>query len=239
MTTPVPMRLTLCLLTWNELDGCRHDVPSLPLRVFDEVYAIDGGSTDGTVAYLEGLGIPVYPQEKKGYNGAYISAFRRCATDALVMYHPKGSIDPQTVLKFRPYLEHGYDLVVASRLIPGAMNEEDDKLFRPRKWFVRALALTTSLFWQRDRGMIWDVLHGCRAMRRDAFFAIEPLQAGVSIDLEMVLRSYRLRLRRTEFAVVEKPRLRGATHFKAWPTGKAILRYLAREIRRPIGKGLS
>jgi hypothetical protein len=81
--------------------------------------------------------------------------------------------------------------------------------------------------------MIADVLHGCRAMRRDAFFAIEPQRTGVSIDLEMAVRAYRLRLRRIEFPVVETPRPVGETRFRAWPTGRALLRYLLFELRRP------
>jgi glycosyltransferase involved in cell wall biosynthesis len=224
MNSDLPLRLTLCLLTWNEIDGCNHDVPRLPLYDFDEVFAIDGGSTDGTIEYLAGRGIRVFQQETKGYNGAYLSAFGRCSTDALVMYHPKGSIDPAVVLSFRRYFEQGYDLVVASRLMTGAANEEDSKLWRPRKWFVQVLGLTAALLWKRDRGMIWDVLHGCRGMRRDAFFLIEPLPKGVSIDLEMVVRAYRFKLRRIEFPVVEGPRLHGKTRFKTWPTGQALLR---------------
>jgi len=234
MTASPPLRLTLCLLTFNEIDGCRHDVPNLPLDVFDEVFAMDGGSSDGTVEYLRERGVPVFRQELKGYNGAYICAFTRCSTDALVMYHPKGSIDPAILPKFRDYFERGYDLVVASRLIAGAVNEEDDKLFRPRKWFVQILGLAAALLWRREGRMIADVLHGCRGMRRDAFFAIEPLRSGVSIDLEMVVRAYRRRLSRIEFPVAEGPRLAGETRFKAWPTGQALLRYLAFEIRRPL-----
>jgi glycosyltransferase involved in cell wall biosynthesis len=231
MTAP-PLRLSLCLLTLNEFEGCRHDVPNIPLEQFDEVFAVDGGSTDGTVEYLEQRGLAVIGQENKGYNGAYLDAFTRCTTDAVVMYHPKGSIDPAVLLKFRAYFEQGYDLVVASRLIAGAVNEEDDKLLRPRKWFVRALGLAAALLWKRDDGMITDVLHGCRGMRREAFFSIEPLRAGVTIDLEMVVRAYRLRLRRIEFPVVESSRIVGETRFKAWPTGRAMLRYLAFELRR-------
>jgi glycosyltransferase involved in cell wall biosynthesis len=232
MTAP-PLRLTLCLLTLNELEGCRHDVPNIPLEQFDEVFAVDGGSTDGTVEYLKERGLPVFGQAHKGYNGAYLDAFARCSTDAVVMYHPKGSIDPAVLVKFRGYFEQGYELVVASRLIAGAVNEEDGKLLRPRKWFVRALGLAAALLWKRDDGMIADVLHGCRGMRRESFFAIEPLRAGVTIDLEMVVRAYRLRLRRIEFAVTESPRMLGETRFKAWPTGRAMLRYLAFELGRP------
>jgi len=46
------MKVSLCLIVWNELLGCQTDVPNLPLDEFDEVFAVDGGSTDGTVAYL-------------------------------------------------------------------------------------------------------------------------------------------------------------------------------------------
>ena len=39
------MRISLCLVTWNELQGCQIDVPQLPRDHFDEIYAVDGGST--------------------------------------------------------------------------------------------------------------------------------------------------------------------------------------------------
>lgn len=227
------MRLTLCLLTWNEVVGCRHDVPRLKRECFEEIYAIDGGSTDGTVEYLQSQGIAVYRQDKPGYNNAYFSAFNRCSTDALILFHPKATIDPDRTLDFRRYLEQGYDLVVASRIIAGSRNEEDHRILKPRKWFVIGLALLARALWKREGAMIWDVLHGCRAMRKDAFFAIEPLPDCLSIDIEMVVRSYRKRLRRIEFPVEERPRSYGTTHFKAVPSGLRVLQYLARELRRP------
>ncbi len=223
--------MTLCLLTWNELAGCQQDVPRIPRDQFEEVFAIDGGSTDGTVEYLQSQGVDVYRQDQPGYNAAYLSAFRRCTTDALVLFHPKGTIDPDETLKFRQFFEQGYDLVVASRVMRGGSTEEDLGIFRPRKWFVMALAITARVLWKREGNMIWDVLHGCRGMRKDAYFAIEPLE-GLTIDSEMVLRSYRKRLKRIEFPVHEKPRFYGETHFKAWPAGRRHLMYLFQELRR-------
>lgn len=232
-TTTPDLRVTLCLLTWNELDGCRHDVPNLPLDSFDDVYAIDGGSTDGTIEYLTEQGIPVYPQDQPGYNWAYLSAFRRCDCDALVLYHPKGSVDPEQVLVFRPLFEAGYDLVIASRMINGARNEEDDRRLRPRKWFVLGLGLMSALIWRRKGPAIKDVLHGFRGMRCDRFQAIDPLKFGLSIDLEMVVRGYRQQMRMIEVPVVENIRIAGTTHFKAYPTAKQLLLYMWREIWRP------
>lgn len=227
------MRVTLCLLTWNELPGCEHDVPLLPLDQFDEVFAIDGGSTDGTVDYLGSRGIPVHHQDLPTYNGAYRCAFNHCTTDALVFFHPKGAIDPGAVSKFRPLFEQGADLVIASRIGPGARNEEDDRLLRHRKWFVMSLGVVLSILWRRSGLLVWDVLHGLRGMRKAAFLAIDPLPKGVSIDLEMVARGYKRGLRMATFPVEERRRLGGSTHFKAWPTGKRLLKYLWRELGRP------
>jgi glycosyltransferase involved in cell wall biosynthesis len=227
------MRLSLCLLTLNEIDGCKADVPRLPLGEFDEVYAVDGGSTDGTREYLQSQGVTVHGQDLRGYNGAYITAFRRCTTDAVVLYHPKGTIDPAVLLEFRPRLEGGDDVVIASRIMAAAVNEEDSKLLKPRKWFVMCLAVLVGLFWRRAGAFVWDVLHGTRGMRREAFFAIEPLEHGLSIDLEIVVRAYRAGLRCSEFPVAERPRVAGVTHFRAFPTGRRLLRYLLTELGRP------
>jgi len=231
-TAPRPLRLTLCLLTWNEIDGCRHDVPKLPLDQFEEVFAVDGGSKDGTVEYLRSLGITVHQQSRPGYNQAYHCAFDKCTTDALILFHPKGGIDPSSVTRFRSLLANGYDLVIASRMARGARNEEDDSLWRPRKWFVQGLGLLSWLLWGRRGPVIWDPLHGMRAMRRERFWAIDPLPTGLSIDLEMVVRSYRLGFKATEFPIVENVRLEGKTHFAALPTGKRLLGYLWRELKR-------
>lgn len=228
------MNISLCLIVWNELEGCRHDVPLLPRHAFDEVYAVDGGSTDGTVQYLESQGIPVHRQPKKGLNNAYRHA-RACSSgEAVAVFFPKGTIDPSVLVRFREHLEAGDELVVASRMIRGARNEEDDRLIRTRKWFVLGLAALTALLWRREGRMIWDALHGVKAFSNAAFDRMEILDYGLSIDLEMLARSYRLRIPRIEFPVRELTRSYGDTHFKTWDTGKKLLRYLVFELRRKI-----
>ena len=221
-------------MVWNERAGCAHDVPLLPCSDFDEIFALDGGSTDGTVEYLEGQGIPLVPQRKRGYNRAYIEAFEHTTSDALVVFHPKGTIDPRTTAHLIAPLRNGKDLVVASRVIRGSRNEEDGKILKPRKWFVVTLAALSAFLWWRGRGpVIWDVLHGFRGMRRDAFFAIDPIAEGLSMDLQMVVRAYRMKLGRLELPVRESSRVQGETHFKAIPTGMKLLKYLWFELKRP------
>jgi len=228
------MKISLCLLVWNELEGCRIDVPNLPRDEFEEIYAIDGGSTDETVEYLESQGIPVYRQPKKGLNQAYIYAVEKSTCEAVVIFFPKGTISPLSLLEFRPLLESGIELVVASRNIRGARNEEDDKIIKLRKWGVLGLASLAALLWRREGYFIRDVLHGYKGFPITSFRAIAPLDHGLSIDIELVVRSYRLHLKRAEFPVVEIPRSFGETRFKILPTGIKLLRYLFYEFKRTL-----
>ena len=232
------MNISLCLLTWNELEGCKIDVPRLPRDEFCEVFAVDGGSKDGTAEYLESNGIPVHQQTKRGLNAAYWDGIRVAKGDAVVFFFPKATLPCEDLRKFRPLLEAGNDMVVASRNIAGARNEEDPHLWKPRKWLVGGLSILATLIWQREGYRIRDVLHGVRAFKRQQFFLIEPGDTGLSIDLETVVRSYRLRLKRAEFPTREVARPFGNTHFKALPTGLKLLRYIGSELRRPAREPL-
>lgn len=226
------MRISLCLLTKNEITGCKNDVPLIQRDAFDEIFAVDGNSSDGTIDYLQQQEIPVYIQPQKGLNAAIVYAFEKCTTDALIFFHPKGSVPMVDTEKFRSFFERDYELVIASRNIKGAQNEEDTNFFRPRKWFVTSLAVASAVLFRKEGPMIWDVLHGFRGMTVESFHRINPSRHGVSIDLEMVVRSYRKKLRRIEFPTKENKRLAGTTKFKAIPTGWQLLKYLVRELSR-------
>lgn len=226
------MKIALCFLVWNELQGCQSDIPKLDLSKFEQVYAVDGGSTDGTVEYLTEQGIEVYPQPKKGYNQAYIFAFEKCNCDALIFFHPKGTVPINHIYIFRPFLEQGFDLVIASRLGHHSRNEEDDKIFKYRKWFVILLARISAMIWKKEGNTAWDVLHGFRAMKKSAFEQIDPLPHGLAIDLEMVIRSYKKKFSIIEFPTHETNCEYRGTHFKALPTGIKLLKYLKFELFR-------
>lgn len=226
------MKISLCLVTWNELEGCKIDVPNLPRDLFDEVYAVDGGSTDGTIQYLESQGIPVHIQPKKGLNAAYVHANDVSTCDHVVVFFPKATTPVGDLARFRPLFEQGNGLVIASRQIAGSVNEEDASLWRPRKWAVWWLSLIASIVWRREGYWVRDVLHGFKGWSRSAFARMKVLDHGLSIDIEMVVRSYKLRIARAEFPTQEVGRSYGTTHFKIWPTGKRLLKYLQFELFR-------
>ena len=226
------MKISLCLLVWNELEGCKLDVPKLPRDVFDEIYAVDGGSTDGTVEYLQSQDITVYTQPKNGLNAAYVHANDMSNCDAVVVFFPKATTPTEDLRRFRPLFDQGYQLIIASRQIKGSVNEEDAGRWRPRKWAVRGLAALAAVVWRREGYWVRDVLHGFKGWSRDAFTRMKVLDHGLSIDIEMVVRAYKLRIKRTEFPSTEISRHYGDTRFKIWPTGKKLLAYLWFESNR-------
>ncbi len=93
--------------------------------------------------------------------------------------------------------------------------------------------MITALFFWKEGKFIWDVLHGFRGITVEAYEKMKIADPGkVTIDLETVARAYKKRIKRTEFPTTESRRLAGETHFKAFPTGINLLKYLIREIKK-------
>lgn len=226
------MTVALCLITWNEIDGCKLDVPQIDKTKFEQVYCIDGGSTDGTVEFLLDNEIEVYKQERKGLNQACKEAVQKCKCDAVIFFHPKGTVPVKDIYKFRYYFEKGYDFVVASRMLKESYNEEDDQFLKPRKWFGLLLAFLAFILYKREGHVIRDSLHGFRGIKVDAFNKMDISDLSPSIDIEMVCRAYKCGISRIEFPTKEKKRNFGETHFKALPTGYKLLKYMLWEMTR-------
>lgn len=227
------MNVTLCLMVFNELEGLKSDVPNLPLTSFEHIFAIDGGSTDGTVQYLIEHGIPVFKQPKPSLNAAYNYAVEICKSEGLVVFFPKGTLDPHYCEDLAYHLKNGCQLVIASRNIPGGVNEEDKHLFKPRKWGVMMLSHFVSLLWRKEGPIIYDVLHGIKGFTVTGYHNMNISEAGVTIDLEMVIRAYKLKLSRLEIPVVEKSRIAGKTNFPLFKTAKKLAIFLCSEIFSP------
>lgn len=205
-------------------------MPKVNLSDFDEVYLIDGHSIDGTQDYYKKLGILVYEQEIKGLGGATFEARKRCATEAMVFFHPDGNVDHKDLSKFRRYFEEGADLVIPSRMIKGAYNEEDDKVIKLRKWANIVFVGVANLLWGSQNCRISDPTNGFRGITVKAYDKLKLDAADLTIDYQMVIRALKAKLRVAEFPTKEGKRLHGETKFRSLPTGLAELRTILREV---------
>src|SRR5205085_872436 len=119
-----------------------------------------------TKEFWENKGIRVFAQNYKGIGGAYESAFRNTKEDALIFFHPDGNMDPNDIPEFITRLKSGERFIVASRMIKGAKNEEDDQLIKPRKWFCQIIGGVANILWSKNGNKATDITQGFRAITR-------------------------------------------------------------------------
>ena len=232
MQTSSGFRCTLAILVRNELFGSRAIFDRIPWKSFDQLLVIDGNSTDGTAEFYQDRGIPVFRQKRRGLGAAMIEARERCTTDGLVFFHPDGNEDPQDIDVIRMFLATGRDFVVASRMVPGAINEDDHRRWRPRKWANHGFALIANTLWAQGNNRTSDVTNGLRGIRCAAWDRLELDSEDLTMDYQMVIRALKKNVTITEFPTREGQRLDGATNFASWSTGVAELSLIWREIKR-------
>jgi len=228
------MRITLCLLTRNERECLEKLYPLIPPASpgagYDEIVAIDGGSTDGTLEFYRDHGVPVLGQSRRGRGEAFQLAFRELRSDAFLFFSPDGNEAVADLRRFRGYLEGGADLVIASRMMEGAVNEEDAQTLRFRKWANNAFNFLANALFRRSGPYISDSINGYRAITAAAARQLALDAADYTIEYQMTIRALKHRLRIVEFPTVEGQRLAGQTGAPSMSTGWRFLRRLWNEI---------
>lgn len=224
------MRIALIIFTRNERKNSERIFPQIPFKVVDKVYVVDGNSSDGTKEFWKSKSVRVFGQKYKGVGGAYESAFRNTKEDGLIFFHPDGNMDPKDITKFVDYLKKGADFIIASRMIKGGVNEEDDQFLKPRKWFCQMLGLMANTIWG-GRNSCSDITQGYRAFTRDGYKKLKiTIPNAIAPDYEQVIRALKYGVRITEFPTKESKRVYGETSMTSLKTGWENIKLLLNEL---------
>lgn len=225
------MKIALIIFTKNERVNSEKIYSKLPKKVVDKICVIDGGSSDGTQQFWKSKHIQVCPQKYKGVGGAYESAFRNIKEDALIFFHPDGNMEPKDIKKFVRLLKEGHEFIIATRMVKGAYNEEDNQLLKPRKWFCQGLVIITNLIWGRGDNRCTDPTQGYRALTKKGYgklvIKIPPPNAS---DYQQIIRALKRRVKITEFPTIEGKRVYGESAFPSIKTGLDQLKLLWKEL---------
>ncbi len=158
---------TLLVPTLNEREGLEVVLPQIDPGWVDDILFVDGGSTDGTLEVIRRWGHGrLLVQTRPGLSNAYLEALARIASDIVVTFSPDGNSLPEAIPALVEKMRQGYDLVIASRYLPGAGSQDDDPVTAFGNWiFTRVINLlfggryTDSLVILRAyrRGLIEDL----------------------------------------------------------------------------------
>ncbi len=157
-----------------------------------EVVVADNGSTDGTAAVALAAGARVVQVAKAGYGNACWEAVQVSSCDILLFVDGDGAADPDEAPRLLAAMESGVDLVIGVRTQPepGAMTAT--QVFGNRL----ACGLMRSI-WR----MPASDLGPYRAIRRDAFDALDMQDRSFGWTVEMQVRAHVLGCRVREVPV--------------------------------------
>jgi len=133
------MKTTLLILTWNEIEAMRVVMPQIKKEWVDQILVVDGGSTDGTIEYCRERGIEVFIQKERGLRKAYRESFPHATGDIVITFAPDGSSIADRIPPLIEKMKEGYDMVIVSRYLDGAISEDDDALTAFGNWMFTTL----------------------------------------------------------------------------------------------------
>jgi glycosyltransferase involved in cell wall biosynthesis len=221
------MKKTLVVLTFNEIEGLRALWGKVPVSAVDEVFAVDPGSTDGTLDFFREKGVRVILQEKRGRGEAFRIAAHEATGEALCFFSPDGNEDPADIPRLLGKIEEGYDLAIASRFLPGSRNDEAESTLPLRAIANRGFTLTAGMLFG---GRVSDTINGFRAIRRDRFLDLAPDAEGFAIEFQISIRAMKRKLKIAEIPTIEGDRIGGESTAYSIPTGLKVLTVLLREV---------
>ena len=160
-----PFTVSLLIFTRDEIDGIKSIYPKIPFDLFDEVIAIDGQSTDGTVEFLQEKGIRVIEQKRIGRGNAAIEGVAQCSGEVVVLLSADGNEKPADIPKLLETIRDA-DIAVASRFMKGGSSDDSDDPIRIRKYGNKMVTALVNLLWGTH---LTDSTNGLRAVRRKAW----------------------------------------------------------------------
>lgn len=224
------VKRSLVILTFNEIEATPKIWHTIPLDAADEVFCVDGGSRDGTVEFMASKGVRVVSQDRRGRGRGFQLGVQEAAGEHIVFFSTDGNEDPADIPRMFSFLEQGFDMVIASRMMPGAFNEEDVSWWRPRKWVNNAFTLGANLLFNR-RDYVTDTINGYRGVSKAAFGRMGIDVDGFDVEFTTSIRAMKLGLRVAEFPTREGARVGGVSTAESWKTGAQFVRRFLREIR--------
>ena len=230
------MKVTLLVMTLNEIDGMRTIMPRIKREWLDQVIVVDGGSSDGTIEWSRGQGYEVYVQKRQGFRHAYIEVLPYVVGDVVITFSPDGNSIPDLIPSLISKMKEGYDMVIVSRYAAGAKSEDDDIVTGFGNWLF-----TRTVNWLHG-GHYTDAMVIYRAYRKQIIYDLDLnkeegferaeklFRTQISWEPLLSVRAAKKKLRIAEIPGDEPPRIGGERKLQVLKWGAAYYFQFIREV---------
>ncbi len=220
------MKITLLVLSFNEIDGMRVIMSQIAADWCDEIIIVDGGSTDGTIEYAQEHGYSVFVQQKPGLGNAYIEGLKHVTGDIVITFSPDGNSEPDRLPELIAKMKEGHDIVIVSRYLDWAKSEDDDAITAFGNWiFTRMFNI---MFGQK----VTDMLVIYRAFKTSLVDELGVDHLAIAWQTQFLCRAARAGKSISEIPGNEPDRIGGARKMHPIRNGFAELFMLSREFFR-------
>lgn len=230
-------------MTLNEIDGMKAIMPQIDKSWVDQIIVVDGGSTDGTIQWAQTHGYEVYVQTKKGFRHAYSEVWPLISSDTVITFSPDGNSDPELIPELIAKYRDGYDMVIASRYLPGAGSADDDLVTSFGNWlFTRTINLLHGGSYS-DAMVIYRIYHAETPKQLDLFaessYTVPEKLFRTNISWEPLLsvRAARHGLKIAEIPGFEPARIGGERKLRIIRWGCAYYLQIVREFLQRSPRG--
>ncbi len=191
------MKITIGLPTFNEEKNIGNIVNELKKK-YESIIVCDDGSTDSTYEILEDLDVEIIKHEKNmGYGAAINSIFKKSqeiGSDILVTFDADGQHkieDIETVIA--PIIDGKSDISIGSRFLDSKNNVPGY-----RKVGIKIITHVTN---SSIKNKITDSQSGFRAYNKNVLNQIKPLDLGMGISTEILIKASSLGLSISEVPI--------------------------------------
>jgi glycosyltransferase involved in cell wall biosynthesis len=169
----------------------------------EEIVAVDTGSTDGTVDFLNDKGVRVVQLQNPDMGNAIKAALDNSEGDYLLFFCPDGSCDPNDIPILFEKIDQEFDTVIASRYLKGSKSIDCHSKIPWQSWLNKSLTWLANYMFADDN-KITDSTTNFRVIKREKLKKLNPDEETSSIWYQMTIRSLKLHHKTAEIPTVER-----------------------------------
>jgi perosamine synthetase len=183
----------LVLTACGDKDTLERLLAEVPFELFSRLVAFGSGMASAVVDYLKGRGIEVVAGEPPDLLASLLQRPLAVQQSEIILFPADGRHNPRDIGRLLLSLEHGRDMAVASRFLPGGARHHPQRRFHYRSLGNRLFTFLANLLFI---GNLTDSLSVFRGVKRERLKDLNVRERGLtgfySLSLSAVNQGWKI-----------------------------------------------